>query len=162
MGSIVISSILSTLHYTRISYHSIVEMDLRDTTKASHLYSSLKNVMDKCELSNSNMSAATTDGAPAMSGKRGRVRAMVEKDANECNNIDLIIFHCTLQQGNLCTKTFSGFQHVMSVVVNVVNFISSKGLYRKQFQHLLSELGSKYSDVSYYSELRWSSRGKKL
>jgi hypothetical protein len=50
----------------------------------------------------------------------------------------------------------------MSVVVKMVNFIRSEVLSHRQFQHVLSELGSKYSDVAYYSEVRWVRRGKTL
>jgi hypothetical protein len=82
-----------------------------------------------------------------MSGEKG---AMVEKCANDCKNIDF--------QENLCATSCSGLQHIMSVVVKLVNFIRLKVIGHMQFQHLLSELRSKYSDVACYSEVHWLSR----
>jgi hypothetical protein len=60
------------------------------------------------------------------------------------------------------TKSFPVFQHVMSVVTEVVNFIWSKGLNRRQFQNLLSELGAQCGDLVYYSEVLWLSHNRML
>jgi hypothetical protein len=89
------------------------------------------------------MSAVTIDGA-VMSEARGCVTTMVKNGGNGSNNTDLITLHRTQHQENLCMKSFSGSQHVMSVVVKLVNCITSTGLNHRQFQHLLSELGSRY------------------
>jgi hypothetical protein len=39
-------------------------------------------------------------------------------------------FHCIVNQENLGAKSFPGFQHVMSVVTKVENFIWPKGRLR--------------------------------
>ena len=48
------------------------------------------------------------------------------------------------------------------IVVKVVNLILSKGLKHRQFQQLLLEVDSQYSDLLYFCEVRWLSRGKML
>ena len=47
----------------------------------------------------------------------------------------------------------------MSVVVSTVNFIRLRALNHRQFREFIFELDAEYSDVTYYSEIRWLSRG---
>ena len=50
----------------------------------------------------------------------------------------------------------------MDVVVNTVNILKSKGVKHRKFLAFLKTIDSKYSDVIYYSHIRWLSRGKFL
>ena len=52
--------------------------------------------------------------------------------------------------------------NVMYVVVNTVNFIQSRALNHRQFKEFLIEIDAEYGDVTYYSEVRWLSRGNYL
>lgn len=146
---------------------SIVEelagvVGLKGTTRGSDVYSTLKEVLSKCELTLNNISAITTDGAPSMTGHKAGVVALLKSDAEECGNPKMMAFHCIIHQENLCKKSFSSFEHVMTVVIKVVNFIRSKGLNHRQFQQFLSDLEAQYGDLLYYAEVRWLSRGKML
>jgi hypothetical protein len=109
-----------------------------------------------------NMSALTTDGTPALLGNKGGVAARIKKDAEESRNNDILTFHCIVHKENLCAKSFPGFQHVMSVITKVVNFIQSIGLNNWQFQILLCELGAHCGDLVYYSEVWWLSHREML
>jgi hypothetical protein len=101
-----------------------------------------------------NMSAPTTDGAPALLGNKGGVAVMIKKkDAEESRNSNIMTFHCIVHQENLCAKSIPSFQYVMSVVTKVVNFILFKGLNDRQFQNLLSELGAHCGDLVCYFEV---------
>jgi hypothetical protein len=81
-----------------------------------------------CQLKMNNISALTTDGTTALSANKGGVAVMIEKDAEESRNNDITTFHCIMHQENLCAESFPGFQHLMSVITKVINFIWSKGL----------------------------------
>ncbi|KAI6657074.1 General transcription factor II-I repeat domain-containing protein 2-like [Oopsacas minuta] len=50
----------------------------------------------------------------------------------------------------------------MEIVVKSVNFVKSRCLNDRQFQELLKEMKSEYSDLLYYCEVRWLSRGAML
>jgi hypothetical protein len=54
------------------------------------------------------------------------------------------------------------FEHVVKVVVSVVNFIRSHGLNYRPFQSFLSEIDAEYGGVSCHREVRWLSRGTVL
>ncbi|KAI6655301.1 General transcription factor II-I repeat domain-containing protein 2A-like [Oopsacas minuta] len=70
-------------------------------------------------------------------------------------------YHCIIHQEQLCAKILD-MKHVMENVVNTVNFIKSKGLNHRQFQAFLTEVGSDYNDVIYFSQVRWLSRASTL
>ena len=135
---------------------------LKDCTKAANLYTALINTLKKCNLSVKNMSVLTTDGAPTMIGKRGGVAALIKQDAEANENMNFSTFHCILHQQVLCTKVLSGLQHVMAVIVRIVNYIKSNSLNHRQFQTLLDELETEFGDVVYYCEVRWLSRANML
>lgn len=50
----------------------------------------------------------------------------------------------------------------MNPVVKTVNFIRSRGLNHRQFSEFLKDLDGQYSDVPYFAEVRWLSRGSML
>ena len=50
----------------------------------------------------------------------------------------------------------------MKLIVDVVNFIRSKGVNDREFKEVLHDLDSDYGDVIYYTSVRWLSRGAVL
>jgi hypothetical protein len=77
-----------------------------------------------------------------------------KKKTEESRNSDIMTSHCVVPQEDLCSKSFPGFQHVLSVVTKGVNFILSKGLDYRQFQNLLNELRTRFGDLVSYSEVQ--------
>ena len=55
-----------------------------------------------------------------------------------------------------------GFAEVMRNVVQCVNYIRGRGLNHRQFKAFLDELDSEYSDVVYFSAVRWLSKAATL
>ncbi|GBO03056.1 General transcription factor II-I repeat domain-containing protein 2A [Araneus ventricosus] len=58
----------------------------------------------------------------------------------------------------LC-KSALNMKPVIDAVVKLVNTIRSRGLTHRQFRNFLQSVQSEYSDVLYYTEVRWLSAG---
>ena len=106
--------------------------------------------------------SVTTYGAPAIVGSENGFVFLLEKHVKKTGNKhDILKFVCIIHQEALCVKS-AGFSDVMNVVVKAVNFILSRALNHWQFQELLAEINSQYSDLLYFCEIRWMSRRKML
>ena len=118
--------------------------------------------MKEFKLDLSKLVSVTTDGAPAMMGKNKGFATLLEKHlkAHGYEN-DLIKLHCIIHQEALCAKNLE-INEVMGIVVKATNLILSRGLHHRQFQQLLLEANEQYSDLLYFCEVRWLSRGKML
>ena len=54
------------------------------------------------------------------------------------------------------------FSDVIDIVIKSTIFIRSRDLSHRQFQTLLSEMNDEHGDLVYYTEVRWTSRGRLL
>ena len=52
--------------------------------------------------------------------------------------------------------------HVMNVIIKIVNYIRSHAFQHRQFKEFLSKLSSEYGDIVYFINVRWLSCGKCL
>ncbi|KAI6651129.1 General transcription factor II-I repeat domain-containing protein 2A-like [Oopsacas minuta] len=66
--------------------------------------------------------------------------------------------HCIIHQEALCAKTL-GLENVMKLIVDVVNFIRSKGVNHRESKEFLKDLVLDYGGVLYFTSVRWLSRG---
>ena len=89
--------------------------------------------------------SVTTDGAPAMLGKRVGFVKLLEDELGR----PLLSFHCIIHEENLCAKASSKqLNEVMSTVVKIVNVIVGRSaLHHRQFKSFLDEIGSEYGDI---------------
>ncbi|GBN87439.1 hypothetical protein AVEN_230518-1 [Araneus ventricosus] len=72
------------------------------------------------------------------------------------NNV--VFLHCVIHQDALC-KSALNMKLVLDAVVKLVNTMRSRGLTHKQFRDFLQSVQSEYSDVLYYTKVRWLSAG---
>ncbi|XP_067243660.1 general transcription factor II-I repeat domain-containing protein 2B-like [Chanodichthys erythropterus] len=133
---------------------------LSGTTKGEDLFFAVERVLEKNELKWEKMAGITTDGAPAMVGRKSGLAAFVSQKVSECGG-KVVKYHCILHQEQLCAKSV-GLVDVMRDVVKIVNNIRSKALSHRQFKTLMDEMDAQYVDVLYHQEVRWLSRGKVL
>ena len=73
----------------------------------------------------------------------------------------LITHHCISHQQVLWSKVIE-FNHVMTVVVSIVNYLRSRKLKYRLFKSFLEETDAEYGDVVYNTDVRWLSRAKVL
>ena len=120
------------------------------------------SVIRSLGLNLSNICGVTTDGAPAMVGKVKGVVSLIEEEMRNAGiERKLVKTHCIIHLEALCAK-YLKMQEVMRVVIKIVNFVRARGLYHRQFQHMLEEMDNQYGDLLYYCEVRWLSRGAML
>ena len=128
------------------------------TTTGQDICEQALKVVEKFELNTAKLCSATADGAPSMTG---RTNEFTKKIVNAVAAQDVVLSHCIIPQKNLCTKIV-GFAEVMRNVVQCVNYIQARELNHRQFKAFLDELDSEYSDVVYFSAVRWLSRAATL
>jgi hypothetical protein len=117
----------------------------------------IKCVTEKLDLTFDNLVAVCTDGAPSVRGKSVGAVALVEKYVGK----KIIKTHCIIHQKALCSIVLN-FEHVMSVVVSIANFIRSRGLTHRLFRAFREGVSANYSDLLYHTEVRWQSSGRVL
>ena len=132
---------------------------MKGRTTGRDIYEHVVAVLKEYGLPMEKLAGVATDGAPAMKGDDIGFQGLLAK----CRQWDIppLQYHCIIHQQNLAAQALN-MDHVMSLVVSTVNFIRSRALNHRQFQQLLNEVDSEYGDVTYYSKVRWLSRGAVL
>lgn len=134
---------------------------MKDTTTANDIFKALVGALDKFGVDWSRAVSLATDGAPSMLGRKAGVATQFREKVQAANGgQDFWTFHCILHQEALCCKTLK-MDHVMSVVVQTVNFIRARGLNHRQFDTILSDKDIT-AGLPYHTEVRWLSRGAVL
>jgi len=86
--------------------------------------------------------------------RNGFVAKIQLKTPEENCSSELTVYHCIIHKKSLCVKILK-VEHVLTTVMQTVNFITAKGLDRRTFQFFLW-------DIPYYTGACWLSRGKVL
>jgi len=136
---------------------------LNHTTKGTDIFDAFWRSFTDFKLSASLLCGVATDGAKAMVGNKKGFLGILNKKMADLNidSSNLYIFHCLIHQENLCSKILQ-MDHVMDLVIKLVNLIRSHATSHRKFQQYLIELDSEYGDIVYFSNVRWLSRGKCL
>ncbi|XP_051997402.1 general transcription factor II-I repeat domain-containing protein 2-like [Xyrauchen texanus] len=133
---------------------------IKGTTRGVDLYDSLTGVIERLKLPWCKLVNVTTDGSPNLTGKNvGLLKRIQDKVKEENPELDIIFLHCIIHQEVLC-KSVLQLDHVVKVVVKLVNFIRARGLNHRQFIQFLEETDADHQDLLYHSNVRWLSLGK--
>ena len=92
-----------------------------------------------------------------MCGKTNGAMALLQEHIER----KITINHCIMQRRVLCSKVLK-FDHVMLVVVYVVNYLRTRKLNHLLFKSFLEEADLVYGDVVYHTDVRWLSRANVL
>ena len=104
-----------------------------------------------------NLVGLSTDGAPAICGKTIGAMALLQEHIGR----KIIINHCIIHRQVLCRKVLK-FDHVMLVVVSIINCLQTRKLKHRLFTLFLEEADSEYGDVVYHADVRWLNRANVL
>ena len=97
----------------------------------------------------------TTDGAPAMLGRKSGFQAYVKDIATNATFV-----HCFIHRFALCTKVLpSGLLPCLNKIIKIVNFIKTSALNTRLFARLCQDVGSDHQCLLFRTEIRWLSRG---
>jgi len=120
---------------------------LQNTTRGEDIYKALKECLLRSSIDMKKLISFTTDGAPAMVGRRiGLIGLlMADNDFPGLQAYHCIIhqqaYHCIIHQQALCSKLKDdALQNVMGIVVKIVNFIRANPLNHRQFKTLLKAI----------------------
>ncbi|KAG0718983.1 General transcription factor II-I repeat domain-containing protein 2 [Chionoecetes opilio] len=136
-------------------------VSLDGTTTGQDIFDAVLQCVKQHSLVLSRLVCVTTDGAPAMTGKKGAASLLVRHCEAARHTQPIHKVHCIIHQESLCSKS-ANLTDVMSVVVKVVNSILSRSLNHRQFQTLIDEVNAHYGDLLYFCEVRWLSHGAML
>jgi hypothetical protein len=117
----------------------------------------IKCVNDNLGFDFTNLVTSCADGSPAMCGKNVGTVALLDAFIGR----QITKHHCIMQLQVLCSKVLK-FEHVMSVVVSIVNCLPFTGLKHRTFRTFLEEADAECSDLLYHTEVRRLSRGRVL
>ena len=118
--------------------------------KAHELFAILNNFFQENKLERKYCVGLCTDGARAMSGRFGGLRALVQGAA-----VNAKWTHCLIHREALASQQLSGdLNGVLEVVVKTVNFIKARPLKARLFQRLCDELGVHYNNLLFYCNAR--------
>nr|XP_033805884.1 general transcription factor II-I repeat domain-containing protein 2-like [Geotrypetes seraphini] len=138
---------------------SLAVLPMKETTRGEDLFKSFIEFVKEQNLPMDKLVSVCTDGAPCMVGKSRGFVAFLREHVKR----PILSFHCILHQEALCAQ-MCGEQlgEVMSLVIQVVNFIVAQALNDRQFKTLMEEVRNNYPGLLLHSNVHWLSRGKVL
>ena len=106
---------------------------LQTTTKTADIFRLVDEFFEKHQIKWEKLGSVCTDGAPAMIGYRSGLASLLKERVP-----DIIVNHCVLHRHALAAKTLPPhLKEVLSICVQVVNFIRSRLLNHKSVQVIL-------------------------
>ena len=134
----------------------MLSQELAATKKGKDVFNVLADFFKENELDWSMLVGCTTDGAPAMLGRKSGFQAYVKDVAANATFV-----HCFIHRFALCTKVLpSALMSCLNKIIKIVNFIKTSALHTRLFARLCEDVGSDHKCLLFHTEVRWLSRGK--
>ena len=128
---------------------------LEATSKKDNIFQMVNSFFKQHGLKWENLRDCTTDGAPAMLGRKSGFGARVMEVAPHVK-----FLHCMIHRFALsCNVLPAEFFDVLSLVIKMVNNVKGSALNSRLFKILCEDLGANHNVLLFYSNVRWLSRG---
>lgn len=126
---------------------------LKSITRDQDLFLAVQECMAKIHINWDKIVSITTDGCPSLIAEDIELSKMIKDHVKKINpQKEIIVLHCMLHQEVLCKKVLK-FEHVVTLVMKIVNFIRGNALHHQQFTSLFDEVDCEDFDAN----VRWSS-----
>ena len=128
--------------------------EVSGTTKGKNIFNIVDEFFKKNDLEWSKLVGRTTDGAPAMLGRKSGFQSYVKAVSPE-----IILTHCFIHRFALCANVLPPeLLSCLQQIVKIVNFVKTSGLNTRLFANLCADLGPDHKCLLFYTEVRWLSR----
>ena len=143
----------------RINEEFLFCQPLETTSKAVDVFQMLIDFFDITELSWSKLVGVCTDGAPAMIGANSGLISLAKQ-----KNPVIQGTHCMIHKAALVSKTIPKrlHEHIMSVVIKVVNYVKGSALNTRLFSKLCKDMDADHTALLYQTQVRWLSKGNMI
>ena len=133
----------------------MLSQELAATTKGKDVFNVLADFFKENELDWSMLVGCTTDGAPAMLGRKSGFQVYVKNVAANATFV-----HCFIHRFALCTKVLpSELLSCLNKIIKIANFIKTSALNARLFARLCEDVCSEHKCLLFHTEVRWLSRG---
>ncbi|XP_067123999.1 nose resistant to fluoxetine protein 6-like [Centruroides vittatus] len=144
----------------KISEELLEIIPMHNTTTGADIFDALMEVL-KYKLPLEKLVCFATDGAPTMTGITKGVVARLKETCIQHGNSNFEHFDCIVHQQVLRSKVLNS-GHVLKIVIKIVNYIRARGLNDRQFASFPEDIECEYTDLPYYTDVRWLSSHKVL
>jgi len=159
-----ITNLSIVLVFVRYIYEGKLEEDmllcevLETHTTGEKIFKVLNQFIMDHEISWDKCIDVCTDGAKAMTGKTAGVVSRIKAVSKECSSS-----HCVLHRHSLACKEMPvSFKLVLDQAVQIINLIKARALNSRLFRVICNDMGSKFENLLFHTEVRWLSRGNAL
>lgn len=128
---------------------------LEATTRGEDVFKIVNSFFNQHGLKWEYLKGCTTDGAPAMLGRRSGFKARVLEVAPHAK-----FMHCMIHRFALACRVLPGeLSNVLSLVVKMINHVKHSPLNSRLFKLICDDIGANHSVLLFHSNVRWLSRG---
>ena len=135
----------------------IMSEEIPGITKDKDIFDIVEKFFKKKRLEWTKLVVHTTDGSPAMLGRKLGFYSYVKAVSP-----NIIFIHCFIHRFALCSKVLpTELFSCLQQIIKIVNFVKSSALNSRLFAMLCNDLGSVHK-ILFYTNVRWLSQGNML